>query len=659
MGIVKQKNGVRHMIQIHQALWGYSNGHHLLASSTSLSSQSMKILEPLTDLSGPDKSESFDGYLTGCYLSSDNYYALSKTWYAPEMPRHGCVWTHTLLIKSDVSNSWNTFQFNSLFHRPNISLQDWEQAYRKPISLQQEENDTMTAPPYGFEQAYRVLRLLTSAATPIIISDTHKDEVEESLILLLSTTGTSFFRNISFCTGSFANRTINHIQLDLQIVPSNLYKLISRTAQRETRCFESFQCAMANDKYLENTNEFKKFNGIRKFIFFCSAKYYEKAYWNTFEQIYHLMTSLKEFSIKRITELLQNVFDEDATQFITSKIFSFVFVYEKLYIVQPSDVVVSTLFDFLTKASWHENNEDINKVLDLFWLDYHSEMLFMVPKLMNCDLTASGESAVQHLSLLIDIKDYAQLLPQYADECLPLLRFNCKFALCSKIWLRSANYQIEALRELKKACNDSPITENLCYRIITQIFSTSECGLSSELYDTFKDDSIIAFFVFFNSNEGEPSKANQWSPLCAFNQDLAMQRLDSVVSLNLFISVVHVLDPYCDRTLSEAQRWENYYNRFSKDNRWKEYKAEYAQFVLPIILRSENSFSSDFLQFSFSTVHTLLANDEMEYNKWEQLSNLLPEVAWYNSWDKCKRLRKAAKQRSLSIDFSRKNKDGK
>lgn len=144
-------------------------------------------------------------------------------------------------------------------------------------------------------------------------------------------------------------------------------------------------------------------------------------------------------------------------------------------------------------------------------------------------------------------------------------------------------------------------------------------------------------------------------------EDFVMKHtsLDSVVSLNLFISVVRVLDPYCDRTLSEAQRWENYYNRFSKDNRWKEYKAEYAQFVLPIILRSENSFSSDFLQFSFSTVHTLLANDEMEYNKWEQLSNLLPEVAWYNSWDKCKRLRKAAKQRSLSIDFSRKNKDGK
>lgn len=125
----------------------------------------------------------------------------------------------------------------------------------------------------------------------------------------------------------------------------------------------------------------------------------------------------------------------------------------------------------------------------------------------------------------------------------------------------SASYSFQ---RLSFHCNNSPITENLCYRIITQIFSTSECGLSSELYDTFKDDSIIAFFNFFNSNEGDPSKANQWSPLCTFNQDLAMQRLDSVVSLNLFISVVHVLDPYCDRTLSEAQRWENYYNRFSK-----------------------------------------------------------------------------------------------
>lgn len=58
-----------------------------------------------------------------------------------------------------------------------------------------------------------------------------------------------------------------------------------------------------------------------------------------------------------------------------------------------------------------------------------------------------------------------------------------------------------------------------------------------------------------------------------------------------------------------------------------------------------------FLKFVFFTVHRLLADNEMENAKWEKLSNILPEVAWNNSWDKCKRLRKASKQKKYNIDF--------
>ena len=35
----------------------------------------------------------FDQYVTGYPLDSINAYALAMTWYAPEMPRPGCVWT--------------------------------------------------------------------------------------------------------------------------------------------------------------------------------------------------------------------------------------------------------------------------------------------------------------------------------------------------------------------------------------------------------------------------------------------------------------------------------------------------------------------------------------------------------------------------------------
>ena len=54
---------------------------------------------------------------------------------------------------------------------------------------------------------------------------------------------------------------------------------------------------------------------------------------------------------------------------------------------------------------------------------------------------------------------------------------------------------------------------------------------------------------------------------------------------------------------------------------------------------------------AFTTVHKILANDNMDYCRWEKLSELLPDVVWYNSWDKCKRLRKAARRKQYDVDF--------
>ena len=121
------------MLRIHQAIWGYSNGHRLLASSMPLSSQSIKILEPLSDLSGTEMFNKFDGYLTGCSLEADNCYALSKTWYASEMSRPGCAWTHTLLFAFRDEEALQTVNIHDLFRRPCCTDEDWMAHYTKPI----------------------------------------------------------------------------------------------------------------------------------------------------------------------------------------------------------------------------------------------------------------------------------------------------------------------------------------------------------------------------------------------------------------------------------------------------------------------------------------------------------------------------------------------
>lgn len=95
-------------IYINQALHGYRQGHELLASSIELSSLDKRKMLYLSDASGSEFTDNFDGYLEGYPISSDSY-VLSRTWKASEMKRPGCVWTHSLVIDKK-----NLRQLNSL-----------------------------------------------------------------------------------------------------------------------------------------------------------------------------------------------------------------------------------------------------------------------------------------------------------------------------------------------------------------------------------------------------------------------------------------------------------------------------------------------------------------------------------------------------------------
>src|SRR4051812_48033964 len=89
---------VRTPIEIHQTLHGYRDGHELLAASLPLTGPSRRTMLALSDLSGDGSPRGFGEYLTGYPLEDAGLYALARTWYAPEMSRPGCVWTHTVLV---------------------------------------------------------------------------------------------------------------------------------------------------------------------------------------------------------------------------------------------------------------------------------------------------------------------------------------------------------------------------------------------------------------------------------------------------------------------------------------------------------------------------------------------------------------------------------
>jgi GTPase-associated protein 1, N-terminal domain type 1 len=97
-GLMRAKSDDAGELIVHQLLHGYSEGHRLLEGSLRLPDDLTRLTLRMSDLSGSSLVHGFEEYLTGYPLPSLAAYAFAKTWYAPEMPRPGCVWTHTLVL---------------------------------------------------------------------------------------------------------------------------------------------------------------------------------------------------------------------------------------------------------------------------------------------------------------------------------------------------------------------------------------------------------------------------------------------------------------------------------------------------------------------------------------------------------------------------------
>lgn len=126
---MKESDGNR----IDQALFGYEDGHRLIASSTELSTREAYELAAASDLAAGVSLPPGTSYLTGHPFRAGSRYALIRTWSAPEKSRPGSVWGHALLIDARfLSTQQNLAGLLSLFNYPTGDFA----IYRDPVRLQ-------------------------------------------------------------------------------------------------------------------------------------------------------------------------------------------------------------------------------------------------------------------------------------------------------------------------------------------------------------------------------------------------------------------------------------------------------------------------------------------------------------------------------------------
>ena len=209
---------VRNTPKLHQALHGYADGHHQLALSTQLKPRDKKRLLALSDISGPGARVSDDGYLTGYPLSESGFFALARTWPAPEMERPGCVWTHTLLIDfTDLATIETLTGLLGLFRRPRAASAAPEYARPTTIECSPQAHDAAIAENW----ARRVMAGLYGMPRERIVASHFGDEVDLTVLALWSQQWPRLRRSFRFCTFATVDRSADSDRFDLQVVPTS------------------------------------------------------------------------------------------------------------------------------------------------------------------------------------------------------------------------------------------------------------------------------------------------------------------------------------------------------------------------------------------------------------------------------------------------------
>lgn len=204
------------MNAIDQCLYGYKNGHQLLASSVVLKPEFRNRLLVLSDLSGTQAASGFDTYLTASPLSQETF-CLIRTWRAPEIPRTGAVWSHVLLLRSDMFD--RRVHLESLigfFRRPTVGTEfvgyDTQIDPGAQVSFDLKE-------PQAEDIGVVLEGMRSSRGRSVVLVAGDRLALEAAVLRVWDCLWPNAQKSLRFCTGALAIRSED---FDYEIVPPRL-----------------------------------------------------------------------------------------------------------------------------------------------------------------------------------------------------------------------------------------------------------------------------------------------------------------------------------------------------------------------------------------------------------------------------------------------------
>ncbi len=179
------------MEAVDQLLFGYRDGHQLLAASRAISPRQQRVLLPHLDASF-ERSDARQ--LVGIGVPTLDAYLLGAIWPAPESPRPGAVWAHALLIGAQQLARLPLLGLLTLLERPR---DEHFEPYSRRLPWPALSGEGPRMAPFSRALAWA---LHSNDPSPVIILWDFPDVAEGALLALLDETPGPARMGLSFRT---------------------------------------------------------------------------------------------------------------------------------------------------------------------------------------------------------------------------------------------------------------------------------------------------------------------------------------------------------------------------------------------------------------------------------------------------------------------------
>lgn len=616
----------------------------------------------MSDLSGGSVFPGFEEYLTGYPLASLDLYVFAKTWYAAEMPRPGCVWTHSLLVNNNDMQSIPSLEaLGKFFIRP-VHLKAANKTpkivgqYSSPLQFTPDNSE-------GFAEASQVadnIRGLVTALyefkqSNLLIPAPSAQSFENAILRLWSQQWPQLRHSFSFCTGALSSRGFAGKPFDVQCSPPQLIREITTSAfakqsvemslisSEKTQIEQRWVDEVAFDAGLSRGGKFRSLlwsladgNSLGDFKSFANL---------TLRLLSDTPISLSEL----VTEVSIRFPEKSSGDFLKNNLFG-----EN----RSKDLPIHySELDILTELATSDSYAAFDpKSLKLqaraSVLCQHSpdEAKQLITAIFKGPVNSLGEEILTGLLESIN-PEIAKRITAQQPHFLPAL-FHAKPELgrSAELWQAAGDHARELFEAL--ASKDS-LSDELITASTEAFLSGGSESLVRRALDKWGKPAVFGVLNYVaQTSEGLSERA---IGALTFHDKTVMEWLVAGPERPLFAKLLcaHVVAPYSYKVKEfGTDVWLRTYEELRQQSKYNEVNY-LASFLLALGLQNASPIPIKVIGLCFQHIHQLAWDDKMPDANWIILEPIVPHLLWIHDWDKCERLRRGLVEAFVKFHWPR------